>query len=318
MDATPLTLRDSACRNCGANLTGPYCSDCGQHAHESARSLHTLFHDAWHLVTHLDGRSWATLALLLFKPGRLTREYFADHRARYMPPFRLYFVISIAFFALASVTTTVSSPVTVQKRAELHQELQDGLAQSDVPAALATTVDAVTSRGLTPEVSARLCGQISLGLPRLDQRLQSVCRHQLADQGKSMMHAFSSLIPKTMFLCLPLMAWFMLALYHSPARYYVEHLVFFLHLQSALFLAMILQMLLTAAADAAPLLTWLASLGEFILFCYIVWYIYAAIRNYYQQGRARSLGKFAVVVIAYLVCFILSLNGTLLLSALLT
>jgi hypothetical protein len=69
-----------------ADRTGPYCAQCGQHAHESARSLHTLIYDAWHLVTHLDGRLWSTLVLLLFKPGRLTREYFADHRTRTCTP----------------------------------------------------------------------------------------------------------------------------------------------------------------------------------------------------------------------------------------
>jgi hypothetical protein len=88
----------ATCGNCNAPLTGPYCAQCGQHAHESARSLGALFHDAWHVVTHLDGRFWSTLRLLLLRPGQLTLEYFAERRARYVPPVRLYFVISIAFF----------------------------------------------------------------------------------------------------------------------------------------------------------------------------------------------------------------------------
>jgi hypothetical protein len=114
------------------------------------------------------------------------------------------------------------------------------------------------------------------------------------------------------------MALIMLPLYHSPPRHYVEHLVFFLHLQSALFLAMLLDSVLTAAADAQPRLAALASIGGTILFWYAVWYVYAAMHKYYQQSRARTLGKFALVAIAYLICFSLSLSGTLLLSALLT
>jgi hypothetical protein len=58
-----------------------------------------------------------------------------------------------------------------------------------------------------------------------------------------------------MFVFMPLMALVMLALYHSPPRFYVEHLVFFLHLQSDLFLLMILQMLLLALSEAVPALT---------------------------------------------------------------
>ncbi|HTC52494.1 MAG TPA: DUF3667 domain-containing protein [Steroidobacteraceae bacterium] len=107
MDATRPTAHDAVRRNCSAALSGPYCAQCGQHAHESARSLHVLFHDAWHLITHLDGRVWHTPVALLLRPGFLTREYFADHRARFVPPFRLCFVISGAFFGRCSLTTSV-------------------------------------------------------------------------------------------------------------------------------------------------------------------------------------------------------------------
>jgi hypothetical protein len=312
---------DTACRNCSTALAGPYCAQCGQHAHESARSVHVLFHDAWHLLTHLDGRLWSTLALLLFKPGRLTHEYFADRRARYIPPFRLYFIISVAFFALASVTTTLSNftvakhPMTTAARAELDSELE----QPDVPVAVRSTVDEITTaRAMTPQLAAQLCGHLAFGWHRVDARLQSVCVRQLTDQGKSMMHAFAGLVPKMMFVFLPLMALIMRPLYHSPARFYVEHLVFFLHLQSALFVAMILKMLLSAAADRLPFLSSIASIIGFVLFWYGVWYIYAAMHRYYGQSRMRTLGKFVAVAIAYLACFGLSLGGTLILSALLT
>src|ERR1700733_7732012 len=141
INETPPIGHNSACRNCSATLAGPYCAQCGQHAHESAHSLQLLFHDAWHLLTHLDGRLWGTLAPLLVQPGRLTGEYFADHRARYVPPFRLYLVISVAFFGLASLTTTVSnvaavhsSRLSTSERAELHRELQDSGASSAVTA----------------------------------------------------------------------------------------------------------------------------------------------------------------------------------------
>jgi hypothetical protein len=37
---------------------------------------------------------------LLAKPGQLTLDFFAGRRGRYLPPIRLYFVISVALFAL--------------------------------------------------------------------------------------------------------------------------------------------------------------------------------------------------------------------------
>ncbi len=81
-------------------MMGPYCFKCGQHAHESARSISALFHDAWHIATHVDSRFWQTLYILLLKPGKLTKEYFAEKRARYLPPVRVYLVLERAVFCV--------------------------------------------------------------------------------------------------------------------------------------------------------------------------------------------------------------------------
>jgi hypothetical protein len=321
MHDTSPTVPNATCLNCSATLVGPYCAQCGQHAHESARSLHVLFHDAWHLITHLDGRVWSTLVPLLIRPGRLTREYFADHRARYVPPFRLYFIISVAFFGLASLTTGLSNieavhtgPLTGEDRAEIHKELQD----SSAPAAVRQAVDAFTDQTVSrsPQLDAQLCARLSVGIRWLDPRLQATCKRLAADQGKSMMHAFGGMVPKMMFVFLPLMALVMLALYHSPPRYYVEHLVFLLHLQSNLFLAMILGMLITAAANVWPWLGSVASIVTTVLFWYALWYTYMALRTYYAQSWTRTLTKFIAVFFAYLTCGVFAVLGTMVISAL--
>jgi hypothetical protein len=36
----------------------------------------------------------------MIKPGLLTREYFAGRRNAYLPPIRLYLIISVVFFLL--------------------------------------------------------------------------------------------------------------------------------------------------------------------------------------------------------------------------
>ena len=53
-------------------------------------------------ISHTDSRLWRTLAALLLRPGYLTREFLAGRRARYLPPVRLYLVISLVFFLWAS------------------------------------------------------------------------------------------------------------------------------------------------------------------------------------------------------------------------
>ena len=56
-----------------------------------------------HSVFHLDSRVWQTLRLLVTRPGQLTREFIAGRHQQYLPPFRLYLVISLFFFALSAL-----------------------------------------------------------------------------------------------------------------------------------------------------------------------------------------------------------------------
>ena len=54
--------------------------------------------EAFESISHADSRLWRTLWYLLSRPGFLTREFFEGKRVRYLPPFRLYLVISVVFF----------------------------------------------------------------------------------------------------------------------------------------------------------------------------------------------------------------------------
>ncbi|MEL7189212.1 MAG: hypothetical protein AAGK17_06630, partial [Pseudomonadota bacterium] len=51
------------CANCGAMVTGAYCSQCGQ-KRKIHRTLTAIGHDLMHGVLHLDGKLIKTLPLL--------------------------------------------------------------------------------------------------------------------------------------------------------------------------------------------------------------------------------------------------------------
>jgi len=310
-------VSSSSCANCDAPLTGPYCAQCGQHAHESARSLSVVLHDGWHLMTHIDGRFWSTIRTLLWKPGQLTVDYLADRRARYVSPLRLYFVLSIAFFALAAANSNLLSKSAPPSPAQLAPadvaELQHEL-QQDTPS-IAEHVTP-TATGMDVNLEATDCSKIDLHWPWLQARLRSACQREIADNGQSAARAFGSYVPKMMFIFLPLMALIMVPLYRSPRHYYVEHLVFFLHAHAALFLVMIGDMALGMVARWLPYLSAVATVGDVAAACYAVWYVYRAMRRYYADRRALTLAKLAVVGIAYQVCLAIMVAATLLLSAL--
>lgn len=92
------------CRNCGATLTGAYCSSCGQAAHLH-RSLVSLGHDILHGVFHFEGKIWRTLPELFFHPGRLTRRYIDGERAKFVSPMALYLFTVFLMFAVFSFTS---------------------------------------------------------------------------------------------------------------------------------------------------------------------------------------------------------------------
>jgi hypothetical protein len=276
------------CGNCGAGLRGPYCSQCGQHARASARQLGALLHDGWHTITHLDGRFWATFSALMLRPGLLTTEYFAERRQRYLPPVRLYLVLSILFFALVSFGLP-------------QQHGAAGVTAIDVRPASAragTTCD------------------LHLGSSRLNALGEHICERARHDRGASLLAAFQHNVPRMMFVFLPLLAVVMLLLYWRPRRLYVQHLVFLLHNHSALFLAFTLLALVQKLAGWLPALGGLSTTGIWVLCCYSPWYVYAAMRRFYGQGRLLTLAKLGFMFIAYFASLLLTLVITALVSVL--
>ncbi len=320
-------MTPAICGNCDAPLTGPYCAHCGQHAHESARALGALFHDAWHVITHLDGRFWQTLRLLLLRPGQLTLEYFAERRARYVPPVRLYLVISILFFGLGSLTRhpgpvlELSGDETQKQvsaelegiKAEARQAVREARqAASQVPANSATDAD----DGNDFNFDFKDCDKMQSGIPGLQQLLRDACRRGLADHGAALKHAFVANIPKMMFVFLPLIALVMRLLYWIPRRHYVEHLVLVVHNHAALFLAMTLLSLVGLVARIVPALHGAVTFGGFAVVGYSIWYVYRSTRRYYGQGRWLTLAKLSVVGLCYLIFLAITLLGTFIMSAL--
>lgn len=97
----PEPVTPAACLNCGTLLHGDHCHVCGQPVKGMIRPLSSLMSDVADTILNIDSRIFHTLLPLYFRPGFLTREYFAGRRTRYVTPFRLYFFLSvIAFFLI--------------------------------------------------------------------------------------------------------------------------------------------------------------------------------------------------------------------------
>lgn len=101
--ASPEQPGPGACRNCGAPLGGPYCSECGQLAVGGRITTRAVLGSAIDALFSLDSRLVRTVLGLTRGPGRVATDYVEGRRARYVAPFRYYVIVLAMGVALASV-----------------------------------------------------------------------------------------------------------------------------------------------------------------------------------------------------------------------
>jgi Protein of unknown function (DUF3667)/Domain of unknown function (DUF4286) len=188
--------------------------------------------------------------------------------------------------------------------------------------------------GMTPEQVAPVsrlmndpCGEDTLKLdigPLGDQyapRLREACR-KIASDGRGFGRAVYENIPKMMFIFLPLIAAVMFVLYLGSGRYYVEHLLFFVHFHAFFFLggtAVLLLELLSAWSPWAGVAKALESAGgalAAVLMLYVPYYLYRAMRRVYEQGRFVTLVKYSLLVVGYMIFLTLTVVGLVIYTAL--
>src|SRR5688500_4301363 len=90
------------CPNCGAAVGDRYCARCGQKQGPRLLRTRDIARDVVEDNFSLESRLPRTLITLLFRPGRLTRDYAEGRIARYVQPVRLYVAASLLFFLVLS------------------------------------------------------------------------------------------------------------------------------------------------------------------------------------------------------------------------
>ena len=113
---------EANCLNCGAALAGPFCHECGQHAHVH-RTLSAFFHDFLHGVLHFEGKIWRTLPMLGWRPGELTRSYIEGQRARFVSPIALFLFSVFLMFGVIGLTSNTSH-ASAQAAADAAKDLR--------------------------------------------------------------------------------------------------------------------------------------------------------------------------------------------------
>ena len=326
------------CANCHTTLTGEYCAACGQR-HEP--HIHTVAHfagEAFESISHADSRVWRTLWYLITRPGFLSREFFEGRRVQYLPPFRLYLVISVLFFVVvglpSGIDVDVGDTATPQERVEKMRAVASELEKDAGPASDALKLAAGAINAQAEKESAALgqpaaksaeglqksnaMTQFCKGFENPDAtanrnyaRLHAACARIAEDNGAELGKSVIHNIPRAMFVFLPLLALAVRLLYWRPKRYYVEHLLFLIHNHAFVFLALSILTLL----KMIPVVGDHIGALEAFIWLYLLWYLFRAMRNFYRQSWWLTLTKYLAVGFAYTVAAVTVLLLTALYSA---
>ena len=331
------------CLNCGAYLRGQYCAVCGQRSQSRLISLWELIRDAFGDLFELDSRLWQTLVPLLRRPGLLTYDYLQGRRARFMPPFRMYLVLSLLFFVVAffdpredlgllfepqpeADNAQASEDAEAAKQDILKELMEEGIVVGDeLPDDFEPDEDGFNLRinvdgagdSSGCEIDAEDVTDMPAWLQRrlTPERLQRICERTQIDGGRAFLDKMLDNVPAALIVLLPLMAFVLKALYPLSRRYYVEHLLFFVHFHAFFFLILTLQIVFMRLSTLLALPEALAILTIVVTSFYIPVYLFAAMRRVYGQGRFVTFLKYIVLVIAYVLGFTATMLGAVAIAA---
>ena len=268
-------VTDRSCLNCGAELRGPFCANCGQRAIPAYPTVRETIADAWEEVSGWDGKVARTSLTLLQKPGALTIETLEGRRARYVRPARLYLVASLTYFVLAAFAPTVG------------RAPQDGVGgDRDVQVNL---LDADALEALTEEERRQAFENIEKAPDWLKPLFVSVMEDPAGFRARVL-----SAMPKMIFALVPVFAGVLALFYHR--RRFMQHLIWSLHLHATVFIVL--------AATEVMKFTRLEWLVEFVGLAgtiFIVVYVLRALRAAYGGGWLITVVKAAGVAVLYFI-----------------
>ena len=232
----------SNCRNCGTIAPGNYCPECGQETSLHPPSVGEFIHEFMGHYVAIESTLAQTLWALISKPGKLTVDYLAGRKRRYVLPLKLYLTVSIVTFVIVGLLG--------HTMVDMSSKLKD---MSDIEMMNGDVFNIHNDTGgmrLGYDKGKFIC----TGMPSL------VCAHlgKRFDHDPKELRAMVADIPAhtlkywsyAMLVLVPLFAALLYAVYRNRRLVYGEHLVFALHLHTFWLLAVLALSLMSDAVSA--------------------------------------------------------------------
>ncbi len=313
-----------ACPNCATDLSQGenFCPTCGQPNHDVNVTFGHVLEETLEGLFHFDSKVWLTLRELLFQPGKLTVDFLAGRRARFVPPIRLYIFVSVVFFFLLNLHGADNLNLTIGE--EVPRRTATPTPDSGASSRPDSAHQLFGVRGNERGVQASFGRgtRVSLTHAQLSDRpllvrlaaseqpltdsvlraqraaptwasrllLKRIARTNLATKQEAA-HALLRHLSIGMFLLMPLFALLLKSFYRRQRPLYIQHLMFSVHLHAFYFLFFSLLLLLSYGLPTG----WL--IGALVGGAWVYWVL--ALRRFSGQGWGRTLWKSALLFGGY-------------------
>jgi hypothetical protein len=334
------------CENCRAPMAGSFCAQCGQAAVDYRRSFRHIIVDVLDSFLNWDSKFFATIGWLIARPWHLTNQFLSGRRVRYVHPLRLYLLVSILFFFVvnywAKSIHADPSKLSADDRADIAAELND----PDIPPAVKARIrGALDAKGrtqpeaqtspspqtaLTPQPSVIASPPPPVTSPSppgdfgpmvqfdkppstaFERWLEQRAKEKMGEHGSKMALFIATLfsnLPYMMLCCIPLFALVLKVLYVRKRVFYIDHLVYALHIHSFAYLAIMLIVLITIGLNRSipgAFAGWIVA----ALWITFAVQVFMSIRRVYRQGWFFTVFKFFLGGFVYLIVLSLALATT--------
>ncbi len=302
------------CLNCGAEVLGKFCQQCGQ---ENLEPKETAVHMVRHFaedLTHFDSKFFNSVKYLFTRPGFLATEYMKGRRVSYLNPVRMYLFTSALIFILISYLSGGAkhvSPQAAYTRDTIEQNTTSGSVSwytTDVPG-----TDEQVSGLEFPKIYAKngvhVYDSIQRSLPEserdgffdryFNRKIAATATTYHKDPNEFMQQLnqrFLNSFSKVFFFSLPLFVLLLSLLYARKKQFYFSvHAVFTLQYYCFVFFSLLLITIaqMYAFEDGPASSAMLAVL--FAVFASIYVYLYLAMLRFYGQSWVKTLIKFVIL-----------------------
>lgn len=352
--------RGNECLNCGVPLDviDRYCHSCGQINTTKKLSFGDFFNEFFSSIFSYDSRLRHTIVALLFKPGKISKDYVEGKRIRYANPFRFYMSVSIIFFLITGLTTDLGdvnfNNGKNQFKGRKNGPIQFNFEKPDNPNAIAKEVQQTLAKN-NIKLDSTTVKQIEEAASQIDSAItkektyqdvyyseksldtssffnniglrwelykeffkqteisnanqvldslkhtktryhrwiydKSVQSQDMSGNINGIISFFLSKLPFIIFFMLPVFALAIWLIYIRRSFTYMEHLVFLFHTQTMFFVLLTFAVLLDSICFPSSQNDPFSGIALLVF----LFYLYKAMRKFYQQGRFKTLVKFLIL-----------------------